>query len=120
MKTPVGEPQCFEFSFARLDTVVEVETSTEGVVIRASRDTFSDARKVSFVRELAAEGFIEDDYRWRPLNARGGVRWIVDASSFLPGPDCVAQTNRFVVRLLLSATALWLVLLSSVFLVTMH
>jgi hypothetical protein len=118
MKAHARDTTCFEFSFPRLDTVVEVESSTDRVVIRTSRDTFSEARRTCFVRELAAEGFIREEFRWRPPNVDGGVHWIVDASAFMPGPDCVAETNRFTVRLLFSATALWCFLLGGLFLAT--
>jgi hypothetical protein len=54
----------FDFSFPHLETFVMVEKYGESVVIHATRDTFSAERKESFIRELAAEGFIQDDFRW--------------------------------------------------------
>ena len=98
------------FAFPQLDAVVEVTASPTGVVIRASRDCFSEERKHSFIRELAAEGFIGNDYLWRPA---GDVRWIVDPSHFLPGPECFTQNRRRLWRVLGTAFALWLVLLVS-------
>ncbi len=103
-------PERYTFSFAALDTVLEVEPSPAGVVIRASRAGFSAARQAHFIRVLAAEGFIGNDYLWRPA---GDVRWIVDPSHFLPGPECFTQNRRRLWRVLGTAFALWLVLLVS-------
>ena len=69
-----------EFYFAKLDTLVRVEPFDDVVTIRASRDTFSPQGKECFIRELAAEGFIDDDYRWvspAGLNPTRCVRWFV-------------------------------------------
>jgi hypothetical protein len=54
----------FDFNFSRLDTLVMVEKRGDGIVIHATRDTFSPERKENFIRALAAEGFIPDDFRW--------------------------------------------------------
>jgi hypothetical protein len=54
----------FDFNFSRLDTLVMVEKQGDGIVIHATRDTFSPERKENFIRALAAEGFIPDDFRW--------------------------------------------------------
>ena len=114
MNPPAAEINSCEFCFPNLDTVARVEESGGGVVIRTSRDTFSEARKVCFIRELAAEGFIADDYRWRLLTcsvAPPGVRWLVDVSCFRPDPASVAGTRRFMVRVLSSAALLWLLMI---------
>ena len=109
MPAHASRPRCFDFAFPRLDTQVEVETTTAGVVIRASRPTFSAARKASFIRELAAEGFIDEVYRWQPADR---IQWVVDASPFLPGATCVARTRRLMLRMFVSAAGLWLLLMS--------
>jgi hypothetical protein len=111
MKMHTAEINSFEFCFPNLDTLVQVEETDGGVVIRASRDTFSEARKEHFVRELAAEGFIANAHRLLLTTGPGaphGVRWLVDLSCFRPGPEFVAGTRRFMVRVLLSAALLWL------------
>jgi hypothetical protein len=111
MKTATADFHRFDFSFPGLDTLVQVETIDDAVVIRTSRDTFSETRKERFVRELAAEGFIADACRWRPA-IRGTppvVRWLVDRSCFLPSRERTARTRWFMIRVLLSATLLWLV-----------
>jgi hypothetical protein len=70
----------FNFSFPNLETLVAVEKHGESIVIHATRDTFSAERKESFIRELAAEGFIQDDFRWFSMarwhNPRQ-VRWLI-------------------------------------------
>ena len=116
MNAHAPEPRCYEFSFPRLDTAVEVETSSAGVVVRASRNSFSEERKACFIRELAAEGFIADEYRWLSSGGPGGVRWIVYPAQFMPGPACLAETRRLVQRMLFSATVLWIFLLGGLFL----
>jgi hypothetical protein len=118
MKTHATEPPHFESYFARLDTLVLVEARDDAVVIRATRVTFSERRKEYFIRELAAEGFIPDACRW--FSPAGGaaaarVRGLVDFSWLKPDEALTAQTRRFVIRLLLSATLLWLLLLGSLF-----
>ncbi|HUJ43719.1 MAG TPA: hypothetical protein VLW52_08945 [Opitutaceae bacterium] len=115
MNTSTTNPQIFDFCFPELDTLVQVEAADGAVVIRASRDTFSEIRRQRFIRELAAEGFIPDQYQWLGSAApgiAGGVRWLVDASCFQPGPTRIAETRRFMFRLLGAGGLLWLLLIS--------
>src|SRR4051812_6475504 len=107
---PAGEPKCFEFCFPNLDTLVQVEELHGDVVIRATRPTFSEQRKLCFIRELAAEGFIPDECRWFPLAGPGsfkGIRWLVDASWLTISPAVLAQTRSFVIRLLAGTGVVW-------------
>ncbi len=113
MNTFAPAVQCFEFSFPPLDTVVAVETSPAGVLVRASRDSFSEARKACFIRTLAAEGFIGDEFYWK---SQDDVRWVVDAAWFMPGAASLAQTRRSMRRLLFCAVGLWLLLVGGLFL----
>jgi hypothetical protein len=116
MTTPPPKLEGFEFYFAQLDTLVWVEPSPAAVVIHSSRATFSEARKLCFIRELAAEGFIPDDYYWRTLDgpeALRGVRWEVDASWLQRDAALAAQTRRFMVRLIGSAVLLWLIMMTA-------
>jgi hypothetical protein len=111
--------QAYDFCFPNLDTLVRVESADGAVVIRASRDTFTEERKIRFVRELAAEGFIADDFRWAPMgpSPRGqGVRWIVDASLWKPDPMLIARTRRFMVRLMAGSLLAWLMMIGLIFL----
>jgi hypothetical protein len=98
-----------------VDTLVRVETSSVAVVIRASRNTFSEQRKRRFIHELAAEGFIPDDYEWLSLASSElsrGVRWLVDVSWLKIDPEMTAKTRRFMVRLIAGAALLWLVMMT--------
>ena len=66
MQYAPDKPRSFEFCFIHLDyTLVRVEELEGRVTIRATADTFSRRRKTSFIRELAAEGFISDEL-WLP------------------------------------------------------
>ena len=111
MKTHVQPPTVYIFDFPDLDTAVEVTSSVEGVVIRASRNCFSEERKHCFIRELAAEGFIDEAWCWRPQGSPGGVHWLVEAGGFMPAAAAVAQTRRFMRRLIFSSAGLWLCLM---------
>lgn len=111
MNTHAHPPPCYVFDFPPIDTVVAVEPSANGVIIRSSRNTFSAARKTCFIRELAAEGFIGEEYGSDWFSASGAVRWRVDAAGFMPDAACVARTRRFMLRLIFSAAGLWLLLL---------
>jgi hypothetical protein len=113
MKSIPKESCTFEFCFIELDyTLVRVEESAGEVTIRATADTFSDHRKACFIRELAAEGFIPDDYRWFSLTGpeayTRGVRWLVDFSWLKLDEALIARTNRLVRRLIFPAALLWL------------
>jgi hypothetical protein len=108
---PISSPDshCFEFYFSDLDTLLQVEESDGTVVVRATRDTVSERRKQCFIRELAAEGFIPDSYRWFLLASSEsfrGVRWVVDTSWVKLSEVVTIRVRRFMMRLFLSATLL--------------
>jgi len=119
MKADAAEPRCHEFYFADLDTLVQVRSSDDFVSVHATRDTFSTHRKESFVHELAAEGFIDDEFRWfsfaDPFPVRH-VRWLVDLSWLAISPGLTASTRRFMLRLLGGAALLWLALMTALLL----
>jgi hypothetical protein len=115
MKSTGAPPPVFEFYFPDVDTLLQVAEEPEGaVVIRATRDSFSDRRKSNFIRELAAEGFIPDSYRWLDRDAAPvapGVRWLVDRTWVRLPVAALAETDRMIVRLLAGGFLLWLGLL---------
>jgi hypothetical protein len=113
MKSIPGESRTFEFCFIELDyTLVRVEETAGEVTILATADTFSDHRKICFIRELAAEGFIPDGYRWFSLTSQEtytrGVRWLVDSSWLKLDEAILARTDRLVRRYILPVILLWL------------
>jgi len=105
---------CYEFCFPNLDTLVQVEELNDTVVIRATRDTFSEHHKALFIRELAAEGFISDAYEWFYGFGQWSslrVRWLVDCSWLTPEKAVATRTTRIMLRLIVSAIILWLVMM---------
>lgn len=115
---PRRQVRRYDFSFPTLNTFIRLETRGQRAVIRASRDTFSEARKRSFIRELAAEGFIDDCCR-RLSGARNssmGIRWMIDDSWLFPGKAPKQETNAFMRRILIGAGLLWVALLGMLFL----
>jgi hypothetical protein len=120
MKSIPTKSHAFEFCFVNLDyTLVRVEESAGEVTIRATADTFSNHRKVCFIRELAAEGFIPDDYRWFSLAGAEtysrGVRWLVDFSWLKIDEALAARTARLVRRLIVPVTLLWMLMIYLIF-----
>jgi len=111
MKTHTQFNRRFEFQFPDVDTRILVEDLEDEVVIRASRDTFSERRKQNFIRELAAEGFIADCFQW----SCQGVRWLVDASCAKSTETIAARTNRFMIRLFVCSVLLWVCLMAGLF-----
>jgi hypothetical protein len=116
MKARAPETLYYEFDFPRLDAAVAVQSHPEGVIIHASANTFSEERMRYFIRELAAEGFIDEACCWRPPGSLGGVQWIVDPSEFMPGPVPRARTRRFILGLIFSGMALGVILIGGVIL----
>ena len=115
MRRSLSEPICSQFRFPRLDTHVRVEVSDESVTIRATRDTFSSIRKDFFVRELAAEGFIPDQYRWASQAhvgvSYGRILWLVDRGWLGINEEILVKSRRFALRLFAVALALNFLLL---------
>jgi len=119
MKALLPEPQVFEFYYPDVDTLVQVEDRQDAVIVRATRDTFSDRRKARFIRELAAEGFIPDHYRWfssDKLQPYLGVHWLIDRSWVRLPKAALAETSRIMRFLLAGGILLWLALMLWLFL----
>lgn len=118
MNSPALKSRCFEFYFRDVDTYVQVENpDAETVVVRATRNTFSERRKVAFIRELAAEGFIPDGCQWYPLPAgMPRVRWVVDISWLRLSEAAKSRTRRLMFSLLGGGVLLWTALLSGLLL----
>src|SRR5262249_47650067 len=110
------ERHSFDFHFPSLHTWVRLQSSSRGVVIRATRNSFSERRKVSFIRELGAEGFIDD--RYQGFSGSGSdlpVCWLIDCSWLVPGEAAIAQLNRFMIGSIASGALLWFTLMGALF-----
>jgi len=112
MNRSLPPSRSYSFAFPRLDTVIEVESVADRLVVHASRDTFSRDRKACFLRRLAAEGFIAEEWASDWVT----VRWIVEPDRFMPDQAHRAKTGRFMRRFLAAAFALWLSLMAFAFL----
>jgi len=119
MKTNTHSDRSRDFYFADIDTMVLVEETESELIVRATRNTFTEQRKIRWIRELAAEGFISSTYgkfagfdtpSWIP------VRWRIDRSWVKPNPEHLAQSRRFMVKLFAGAVAAWLGLMALLFL----
>lgn len=100
-------PKEFEFYIADLDNMLLVQCGEDGkVTIRCTKDNLSERRKVFFVRELAAEGFIPDEYQWFSETTTGSLRvqWLKDWS-WVKVPETMTGRS---VKLLLAAFVFWL------------
>src|SRR5947209_10934805 len=98
MGEPTVSTKQFEFYFPDIDTRVLVEEGEEEVVVSATRNAFSELRKTFFIRELAAEGFIPDEYQG--FSGFGAVtwlrvRWLVDTSWVKANEVHAALARRF-------------------------
>lgn len=105
----------FDFCFINLDyTLVRVEEREGDVTIRATSNTFSRRRKMYFIRELAAEGFIPDERRFLLSDSEPcsqGVRWLIDESWVKLDHANIARNHRLVKRFILPLTLMWLMLI---------
>ena len=122
MKTTDVSTRSFEFCFPSLDTLLQVKLDHDEVEICATRNTFSVERKLFFIRELVAEGFIPDQYRCFPLADHAeakGIHWRIDCSWLKLDEAIIASTRRFMLRLFSSAALLWL-LMMGLLLITTH
>ena len=67
------------------------------VVIRAALDNYTERRKAFFIHELAAEGFIPDEYQFMTNTDDDnffGVRWVIDGSWLVVPPEVIATSHR--------------------------
>lgn len=104
----------FQFYFSDLDNIVLVEChEDETVTVRATKNNCSQERKISFIRKLAAEGFLPDNYQWFSGETDGsnGLRWIKDLSWLKVQPVVKKHSNRFMKRLLVAACIFWMVMM---------
>jgi uncharacterized pyridoxamine 5'-phosphate oxidase family protein len=104
----------FEFYFPDLDNMVLVESLEDGNVrVRFTKNNLSEKRKVFFIRELAAEGFIPDNYQWFSGSTIGSasVTWVKDYSWVKVPAAVTRRTNRVMRLLLVASCILWLAMM---------
>ena len=106
MATQLFPPSRTEFYPRSPENYLLVENHEDGrVVIRAVLDNYSERRKDHFIRELAAEGFIPDQYEYL-TNSGGvgymGVCWVIDDSWLQIPQEVVATSHRRGCELFLS------------------
>jgi len=84
MHAQIAVPKKFNLYIPDLDNHIRIENGADGVIISATRDNFSDNRKMFFIRHLSAEGFIPDRHKWFHESVADGffgVKWIVRPAS---------------------------------------
>lgn len=104
----------FQFYLPDLDNIVLVKSHADGTVtVRATRENFSKERKAAFIRQLAVEGFIPDEYQWLSgsVDESNGIRWIKDHSWLEISPAVTRRSNRFMGKLFLAAGLIWVVMM---------
>jgi len=104
----------FEFYFSDLDNLILVECLDDGTVrIHQTRDNISEKRKVFFIRGLAAEGFIPDEYQWfsGTTDSSTNVQWLKDLSWLKTHYPSRSQTNRTMGALLVAGCILWMAMM---------
>jgi len=112
-------PQKAELSLRNPENLILVENSEDSVVIRAARDNFSERKKVCFIRYLAAEGFISDEFQgFGKSGSRRttSISWVVDQERAQRQCTHLERVDRFMIQLFLWASALWLALMAFAFL----
>jgi hypothetical protein len=113
MRTKLA-PRRFEFVKEAPENRILVESGDDGVLVRASRNNFSSRRKCSFIREIAAEGFVPDYLQTlteSEMDGREGVRWIVD-DSWVPTQSNAANARaQQVLKTVSVGVILWVALM---------
>ncbi|HLX70005.1 MAG TPA: hypothetical protein VKV04_10300 [Verrucomicrobiae bacterium] len=97
----------FEFYIADLDNMLLVQCGEDGsLTVRCTRDNLSRRRKVFFIRELAAEGFIPEEYQWFSETAidSSRVQWFKDWS-WVKVPETITGRS---IKFILLACVLWM------------
>lgn len=97
----------FEFYFSDLDNMLRVQCGEDGrVIVQCTQDNVPEKRKTFFIRELAAEGFIPDEYQWFSGTTTESLRvqWVKDWS-WVKVPETMGGRS---VKFLLAVFVLWM------------
>ena len=99
-----------EFSTHNPQNLIVVERKRETALTRAAQDNFSPRRKAFLIRQLAAEGYIPDQYEHFTEHAPlPGLTWVIDRSLLFVGPAAKRRTRRIMRRVIAGGCLLWLV-----------
>jgi hypothetical protein len=115
MKTRLDLSRSFEFCFPRVDTLILVEEKAGQIVIRATRNTFSEPARIKFIHHLAREGFIPEEFQWTWNSSPPGLRWVIDHTWLAHHPRLAATSRRFMTWLLTGAAVTWIGLMTALF-----
>ena len=97
--------------------MVHVENLDGKVLVRATRNTFTETAKVHFIHALAAEAFIPDDYQTYSGGAeKAGVEWVIGAKAVEVPESVVLTARRAMVKMLIGSAILFGVLMTALFL----
>lgn len=111
----VLHPKQVEFINHEPENFILIENETDGtVLIRAARNNFSERRKIAFIHEMAAEGFIPDHLQWfsdSDTHTLTDVKWVIDHSWVRIHSAARKNAKRLMVAMLMFAGSLWLILM---------
>ena len=106
-----------EFYFSAPENFILVQNLREGVVrILATHDCFSGRRKASFVRELAAEGFIPEEFAYVEADSADEglsgplaykVKWVLEPTWQRVPENVTRQSHRRCCALYALCLAVW-------------
>ncbi len=108
-------PEKTTLSLHSPENLILIENADGGVIIRAAFDNLSEQGKASIVRYLVAEGFISDEFQGFPNSISQGsssIIWVVDQSWVKREHALRKRADRFMVRLFVATSVLWVVLMS--------
>jgi hypothetical protein len=98
-----------QFSTHNPPNLIVIERARETVLIRAAQGNFSPRRKAFLIRQLAAEGYIPDQYEeFREYAPIEGLTWVIDRSLLFIGPEATRRTGRIMRGVLAGGCLLWL------------
>jgi hypothetical protein len=113
----------FEFYFSDLDNIILVENlDEENVRIRFTNDNLSERRRTAFVHQLAAEGFIPDQFQWYSGSTFGSlsIQWLHDCSWVKLPEKVIKRSNRFMKLLIAAACLFWIAMMRVVIVSPLH
>src|SRR4026209_2345193 len=97
-------PEKAELSLRNPENLILVENNDDGVIIRAARDNLSERGKACFIRYLAAEGFISDEFEsFGKSGSRHttSITWLIARTQ--RQRTRLERVERFMIQLLITA-----------------